>query len=439
MLRHHPSIALWCGNNECNWEFCDIWNPDKTEPLEVGGQKLYNQLLPDLCHQLDPRRPYWPSSPCGGESPNSELEGDCHWWWQFFMHPDINRRIRHEVFDECRARFVSEYGVIGPCHLDSIQEYLSPEEMHPGTPAWQMHTNTFEKETVPAAIRLHYADPEGLTVAEYVVYGQMFQAIIHGRALEALRFRKHDPVDDCQGALIWSYSDCWGETGWSILDYYLRRKASYYWFRRANAPVKVIVRLRPLADASLAYASGDDHFITRIVNDTLHDFSGVVDFGWWKLDGSQKDVETKEVVVRANGVLEVAVSPLHRHDSGNDLPDVAREPHEWLYAAVLSQPDGEAIDQSIWPLLPHRELALASPEIKVTSITGDGLVVTSPVYCHGVHTEDHGRELVSDNWFDLLPGVSKQIRFAEGIQPRPIKFMAITKGRFDLHDRIDQP
>ena len=33
------------------------------------------------------------------------------------------------------------------------------------------------------------------------------------RAVEALRFRKLDPADDCQGALIWSYSDCWGETG----------------------------------------------------------------------------------------------------------------------------------------------------------------------------------------------------------------------------------
>ena len=82
--------------------------------------------------------------------------------------------------------------------------------MHPGSKAWQLHTNSFEKETVPAGIRLHYADPEKLTIPEYVLYGQMFQAILHGHAMEALRFRKYDPVDDCQGALIWSYRTAGG-------------------------------------------------------------------------------------------------------------------------------------------------------------------------------------------------------------------------------------
>ena len=92
---------------------------------------------------------------------------------------------------------------------------------------------------------------------EYVLYGQMFQMNLHEHAMEALRFRKNDPVADCQGALIWSFSDCWGETGWSVLDYYLRRKASYYGFRRACSPVKVITRQR------------GDQFVTRLVNDTL--------------------------------------------------------------------------------------------------------------------------------------------------------------------------
>src|SRR5260370_30146637 len=159
----------------------------------------------------------------------------------------MDGRIHHERFEECQARFVSEYGVIGPCHLDSIRQYLAPEELHPGSPGWQLHTNTFEKETVAAAIRLHYAEPEQLNVADYVLYGQMFHAIMHGHAMEALRFRQNDPVDDCQGALIWSYSDCWGETAWSILDYYLRRKARYYWFRRACVPLKIVVRPRPQA------------------------------------------------------------------------------------------------------------------------------------------------------------------------------------------------
>jgi beta-mannosidase len=395
-LRHHPSIALWCGDNETIWFFAD-WNKDAAQPDNLRGQSFYAQLIPDLCRALDPRRPYWISSPAGGAYPNDELEGDCHWWLPAFMHPDLARRIRHEVFDECRARFVSEYGVIGPVHLDSLREYLAPDELHPGSQAWQMHTNTFEKETVPAAIRWHYAEPEGLPVADYIRFGQMFQALLHGHAMEALRFRKNDPVDECQGALIWSFSECWGETGWSILDYYLRRKASYYWFRRACAPVKVIVRQR------------QGRLVTRLVNDTLQPFTGVVEAGWWRLDGAGREVVTQPVSALPNSMLEITATPL--------LAAEARDPRQWLYAAVLRGPDGLARDQSVWTLRPHRELARSAPAISVVALPGGGLEVSSPIYCHAVHFEDHGRALLSDNWFDLLPGVPVRLEAIAATAP----------------------
>ena len=387
LLRHHAAIALWCGNNECTWGFRDWWNGDKSQPLDLGGQLFYNQRFPDLCRRLDPHRPYWPSSPCGGEDPNGELEGDCHWWFPFFMSPDMHRRIRHQVVDECRSRFVSEYGVIGPCHLDSMREYLAPEEMHPGSQAWRVHTNAFEKDTVPAAIRYHYVEPEGLSVPEYILYGQLFQAITHGHAMEGLRFRKNDPQSDCQGALIWSYSDCWGETGWSILDYYLRRKASYYWFRRACAPVKVIVRRR------------GETLVTRIVNDTLAPVRGTVDAGWWRLDGTAREVASYTVDLAANSMVEVTAAAI-----------AERDPREWLYAAVLRDADGAAYDQSVWTLAPHRELAMSEPAISVHELPDGWFEVSSPVFAHAVHVEDHGRACLSDNWFDLLPDVPVRVR-----------------------------
>jgi beta-mannosidase len=393
MLRHHPSIALWSGNNECTWGFDDWWNPDKTKPLELGGKLLYNELMPDLCRRLDPRRPYWPSSPAGGEKPNSEEHGDCHWWHPFFMHPDVQRRIRHETFDECRSGFVSEYGAIGPCHLDSIREYLAEDEMNPESRAWRMHTNTFETKTVPEAIRFHYADPEALSVPEYVLYGQVFQAFVHGHAMEALRFRKHDPEADCAGALIWAYSDCWGETGWSLLDYYLRRKASWYWVRRACRPLKAIVRRRGEA------------LVTRLVNDTRRAWSGTVETGWWRVDGKARETERRPVASPANSMVEIGPAPIP--------PASERDPREWLFAAVLRDDGGAIEDQCIWLLAPHRELALAEPDIQLRNLDGE-YELASPVYCHAVHVEDHGRELLSDNWIDLLPGIPLRIRRTDG-------------------------
>jgi len=259
---------------------------------------------------------------------------------------------------------------------------------------------------VPAAIRRHYADPENLGVAEYVLYGQMFQAMIHGHALEALRFRKQDPTDDCQGALIWSYSDCWGETGWSILDYYLRRKASYYWCMRAFAPLKVIVRQR------------GDRLVTRLVNDTLAAFSGTVEVGWWRLDGSDRDVEARHVTVAANRMLEVTAAPV--------AAPVAHDPHEWLYAAVLQGEDGVAFDQSVWTLAPHRELAVPQPDIRVRTLADGGFEISSRAYCHAAHVEDHGRALLSDNWFDLLPGVPVRVRLVAEAPAPVLRFETVT-------------
>jgi hypothetical protein len=84
-----------------------------------------------------------------------------------------------------------------------------------------------------------------------------------------------------------------------------------------------------------------------------------------------------------------------------------RNPREWLYAATL-RGKGVPDDQAIWLLAPHRELAIPKPQ--VTSGVHEGMLeVSSPVYCHGVHLEDDGREILADNYFDLLPNVPQRI------------------------------
>ena len=35
--------------------------------------------------------------------------------------------------------------------------------------------------------------------------------------------------------------------------------------------------------------------------------------------------------------------------------------------------------------------------------------MSSPVYCHGVHIEDEGHEVMTDNYFELLPGIKRRI------------------------------
>ena len=390
-LRHHPSLALWCGNNECQWAMANS-NADPTRPSAVGGVRIYNELLPDICRFYDPARPYWPGSPSGGTSPNNGLSGDFHGLG--IDTENLKLEGWREAADASHARFVSESYAMSPPTLASVKEYLNDDELTITSTGWRIHTNDMERGTTALGIGYHYGNPKDLPLRDFILYGQMFQALIVGGLLEALRFRKNDPVDDCQGLLVWSYNDTWGELGWSVIDHYLRCKASYYWLKRAAAPVKVLVRSR------------GEYLVTRVVNDTLSEYRAVVRCGWVRLDGTATETQLYPITVPANDITEVTRITVP--------PPTMLSPQEWLYAATLER-DGVPHDQAIWLLAPHRDLALGTPSISVRASNGM-LEVTSPIYCHGVHLEDEGQGALADNYIDLLPGVTICIPI---IQPTP--------------------
>jgi len=405
-LRHHPSLAVWCGNNECAMCMVMFWTPDLTRPQDHGGDRIYNELLPDICHLYDPARSYWPSSPLGGPDPNNESSGDVHGWEKGVpgLTDDMRRRNFRELADRSRARFFTEtFNNFAPPHLDSIREYLGPDELALDSTSWKIHTNALENGETAAGIEHHYGHLATLSVQDFVLYGQMYQALMHGNTLESMRFRKGDPEAECQGALAWSYNETWGELGWAIVDHYLRRKASYYWVKRSAAPVKVLVRSR------------DAHLVTRVVNDTLNEYNVRVRCGRMRLDGRARELTEHELTIPPNAMVEVRRDPLPALTS----PDRG----QWLYAAVLT---GEEIsaDQAIWLLAPHRELDLAPPALS-TSVVGRHLVIESPVYCHGVHFEDGGREVLADNYFDLLPGIPRRIAITKPTPSGAYPFRAV--------------
>ena len=66
-LRDHPSIIIWCGNNET--EEALFWKGRQQLPADVRIQmwqdyvSTFSGVIPAVVERLDPQRPYWPSSP----------------------------------------------------------------------------------------------------------------------------------------------------------------------------------------------------------------------------------------------------------------------------------------------------------------------------------------------------------------------------------------
>ncbi len=268
-LRNRACMALWCGSNENNWGFDEWWHG-----ATQSGAYLYNYLLPATVRANCPDIPYWNGSPYGGETPNASEVGDRHHWFDCMMNPDMNKRITPEEYDHCASKFISEYGYIGAPVKQTVVEYLDGAPFDRQGEVWQHHTNTFEKNTVDAGIRKHYADPETLTLDEYFLYSGLAQGMMYGYSLESFRSRP-----DCHGGLFWMYADCWGEVGWTIIDYALRRKPAWYFVRRALAPVRLILRER------------GGRVAVTMANDTLETIKGVLEFGALALDGASRNLE----------------------------------------------------------------------------------------------------------------------------------------------------
>jgi hypothetical protein len=139
--------------------------------------------------------------------------------------------------------------------------------------------------------------------------------------------------------------------------------------------------------------------VTRVVNDTREERRLTIHHGWMRLDGSAREVAVGELMAPANGMVELARSP---------IPDPAVMPHEeWLYAAWA---EGAGLESApcIWTLLPHRRLRTVRAPIDAR-VEGRRIVLTASAYAHAVGHDGEGGPLLSDNWFDLLPGLPKTI------------------------------
>ena len=105
-LRHHASIALWCGNNELEQGLVgDAWT-DRTMSWEDYG-RLFDRLLPEVVRRLDPDRDYWPSSPHtpvgDRQNFNDPASGDAHLWERVArpqalrVVPDVRAPVQQRV------------------------------------------------------------------------------------------------------------------------------------------------------------------------------------------------------------------------------------------------------------------------------------------------------------------------------------------------------
>lgn len=215
-LQSHPSIALWCGDNE--GMDCLNWRLAKTDPeLYRSEYKKLIDLRGDIVREVDPGRTYWPTSPCGGPDDFStngwmdDSKGDMHLW-------DISKNARPlEEYFNYRPRFCSEFGHSSFSGPAGSAEELKSHIREAG--GWK---------NIQERVNLHFNPKGGLE--NLVLLSQFEQALGVGTAVSWWR-----SLPECGGFLVWQLNDIWPGTSWSTIEYDGTWKPVHYVLKRIFA------------------------------------------------------------------------------------------------------------------------------------------------------------------------------------------------------------
>lgn len=228
-IRKHPSLALWCGNNENEVMYVQKWSQNGPIPPRYYGECLYYDVLPSCVKDLDPGTPYIPGSPMGSPpdriDPNADFHGDQHYWEVWHGQGDWVH------YAKSNARFSSEFGFASaaPC-------LRFPDSKDPWDSAtWHRFDRTGKaRARIQELVELHY--PEAIDIPHWQLITQLNQRDAMRFALEHYR-----TAEFCRGALIWQANDCWPAFSWSLLDFHGDGKAALFDMRRAFADVMLAV------------------------------------------------------------------------------------------------------------------------------------------------------------------------------------------------------
>ncbi len=241
--RHHPSIALWCGNNESehNMGGGQRWLYHNPGVSWEEYDKIFYQVIPRTAALYDPDRPYWPSSPHHPldreeKSPVSKYaSGNSHTYdvWggsePFSAYSEMGK-----------YNFVAEFGFVSLPHIQTVYAFTAPEDRYFPSVVLDHHILVGKKPNqdrgnvrIAQTVAEIFIMPTGIENWAYV--SQILQG--EGMKMGCEAMRRNFP--NTTGALYWQLDDNWPVLSSSSIDYYGRWKALHYMAKHFFNPVLV--------------------------------------------------------------------------------------------------------------------------------------------------------------------------------------------------------
>jgi hypothetical protein len=304
--------------------------------------------------------------------------------------------------------FKMESGSASLPSVDSLQRFLPdlwaapPGKRFPLTKSWAHHGANWYYEPYDTALRAMFGPPEN--VEDYCMKGHLVTADQHRAMFEAVNHRMWDVTS---GFTQWKSNACWPDVNWQLYDWYLRPMVSYYYIKKACAPLHV--QLNPL-----------DSTVT-VVNNRFEPQQDL------DIEARVYDMAAK---LRWQKKVTSSVNSNSYHDvfTVDPVPDLTP-----VYFVKLEVKQGGKIvaDNFYWlssqkPAVLTQLSKLPPLDLKVSSHTesqGNSVVLRATVenpndqlamFIHlaaakGPRGEEIVPALWDDNYFSLLPGESKEV------------------------------
>ncbi|HKK49727.1 MAG TPA: glycoside hydrolase family 2 protein, partial [Alkalispirochaeta sp.] len=390
-LISHPSIALWCGNNEnvgaLGWFEESIANPGR---YLIDFDRLNTGVVAREVRAIDDTRVFWPSSPAAGEGDFSDnwhddSSGDMHYW-----------NVWHEgkpfsAYYEVTPRFCSEFGFQSFPSVTTVRSFSAEDQRNPTAPDVEHHQrhergNTVILETMSRYFRIPYS------FEDFVYLSQVQQAMAIGMAVTYWRSRR--PVS--MGALYWQLNDLWPVVSWSSIEYDGRWKLLHYEARRFFAPLR------------LATFTTDGMLEVHLLNDTASTVSTVVTVRGIDWNGASLWEDSWPVVSEPDAATQVLTMAVE------DLPFDATA--GFVVATVPSSSHVHdpvaAVERDFAMLCEYKQAALGRPNLSAEiDPTAGELTLTcngAPAFWTTIEL-DQDEARLADNGFLLLPGETRTI------------------------------
>lgn len=386
-LKHHPSLLVWCGGNET------ILGAEYAGKIPFGDW-IAKRAFPKLLEKLDPERYYHVNSPYGGEWSNDPRSGDTHTYeceWQY-SYKDYPNFISEGIRTAPPAEYSLEKIIRGPLWEDGYDTRVTKpgQGIMPGN--WRQRMHLLANGERYSGNYWEYYDAADLDSQLYrfgASYGMEIKRMgeqVRRGSRQVTSFENRS-----KGFFTCKLLDTWPKIFCALIDYFQEGYIPYYATKRMLTPVMV------------SFAK-EDNIRLFAVNDSAEEFHGFVETGIYNL--RKEKFSEKEIIPVKVGQGEFT--------EVNDLSKYRFFSKDCVLYARLMTDEGEEVYTDIDYVDIERHLPFKEPELTV-GIEGDTLTFSAERFARCVEIlgdcdGDKFGWLFEDNYFDLMPGMTKKVK-----------------------------